>query len=268
MSGLENILKQYRSLNLGDVQNYDKYNELLLIHSSSVMEGSTLTLDETEMLIEENVTPKGKPLEHSLMIKDHHEALKYIIAESENLERVTEDMIKKIGSLVMKSTGGEYSSALGTIDSRLGDYRRSASRAAGGSYYVSHDKIEPMMRDLVSNINTAINKISSISDIMTLSSYAHLQLLTIHPFVDGNGRSARLLQNLILQKHKMPLLIIRHEQKSDYISAIKSAREKEDIGLFKNFVEKEYSYHLKLEVDKAKAMQKGKSKGMSFTFNL
>lgn len=268
MPHLEKILTEYKSLNLGDVQNFERFNELLLIHSSSAMEGSTLTLEETEMLIEENVTPKGKPLEHSLMIKDHYEALKYVITESKRLDKVTEGMIKKIGSLVMKSTGGEYSSALGTVDSRLGDYRKSASRAAGGSYYVSHEKIESMMRDLISNINASLNKVSYPSDIITLSSYAHLQLLTIHPFVDGNGRSARLLQNLILQKHEMPLMIIRHEQKSDYISAIKMAREKEDVGPFKSFIEKEYSYHLKLEVDRAKLMQKGQSRGMSFSINL
>jgi len=52
------------------------------------------------------------------------------------------------------------------------------------------------------------------------------------------------------------------------VSITKSAREKEDVGPFKNFVEKEYSYHLKLEVDKAKAIQKRKSRGMTFTINL
>jgi len=268
MSHLEQILNEYKSLNLGDVQNFDRFNELLLIHSSSAMEGSTLTSEETEMLIEENVTPKGKPLEHSLMIKDHHEALKYIIEQSKDLSQISESIIKKIASLVMRSTGGEYSSALGTIDSRLGEYRKSASRAAGGSYYVSHEKIESMMADLISMVNASLGKISSIPDIMTLSSYAHLQLLTIHPFVDGNGRSARLLQNLILQMYEMPLLIIRHQQKTDYIEAIKKARAEEDVEPFKNFIVQEYSHHLKLETERAKAMQKGNSKGISFAINL
>lgn len=268
MVDLESILKQYRSLNLGDVQNFDRYSELLLVYSSSAMEGSTLTLNETEMLIEESLTPKGRPLEHSMMIKDHYKALSHIITQSKSIDRISVDTIKKIGSLVMNSTGREYSSPLGTVDSRLGDYRRSASRVDGGSFYVSPEKIEPMMFDLVTNINESINKITSTSDIMTLSSYAHLQLIIIHPFVDGNGRSARLLQNLILQKHKLPLMIIRHEQKSDYISAIKMARNKEDIGYFKNFIENEYSYHLKLEVNRAQAMQKGKVKGLSFTIDL
>ena len=268
MSILSTLYNQYQSLKLNEIQNYDRYNELLLIHSSSVMEGSTLTLDETEMLIEEDTTPKGKPLEHSLMIKDHYEALKYVIEQSKKIKHISEPVIKKIGALVMCSTGGAYSSALGTVDSRLGDFRLSASRAAGGSYYVSHDKILPMMDDLYRNVNKSIHEVSSVDDIMTLSSYAHLQLLTIHPFVDGNGRSARLLQNLILLKHNLPLLIIRHENKSDYIAAIKNARAKEDVQPFQKFPEHEYTYHLKLEIDKAQAMKKGKSGGMSFTINL
>ncbi|ELR70420.1 hypothetical protein C900_03774 [Fulvivirga imtechensis AK7] len=232
------------------------------------MEGSTLTLDETEMLIEENATPKGKPLEHSLMIKDHYEALKYVIEQSKNINQISEPIIKKIGALVMHSTGGEYSSALGTVDSRLGDFRLSASRAAGGSYYISHEKILPMMNDLYQNINKSINSILSVDDIMSLSSYAHLQLLSIHPFIDGNGRSARLLQNLILLKHKLPLLIIRHEHKTDYIAAIKQSREKEDVKPFQTFLEKEYIDHIQNEIDRAKAMSKGNSKGISFTINL
>ena len=242
MSILSTLYNQYKSLKLNEIQNYDRYNELLLIHSSSVMEGSTLTLDETEMLIEEDTTPKGKPLEHSLMIKDHYEALKYVIEQSKKIKHISEPVIKKIGAMVMRSTGG--------------------------SYYVSHDKILSMMNDLYQNVNKSINEVSSVDDIMTLSSYAHLQLLTIHPFVDGNGRSARLLQNLILLKHNLPLLIIRHENKSDYIAAIKNARAKEDVQPFQKFPEHEYTYHLKLEIDKAQAMKKGKSGGTSFTVNL
>ncbi|TRX60021.1 Fic family protein [Fulvivirga sp. M361] len=268
MSTLSKLYKEYRSLKLSDIQNYDRYNELLLIHSSSVMEGSTLTIDETEMLIEEDTTPKGKPLEHSLMIKDHFQALQYVIEQSKEINAISESIIKKIRVLIMRSTGGEYSAALGTVDSRLGDFRLSASRAAGGSYYVSHDKIVPMMNDLYKNVNDSINKTLSIDDVMTLSSYAHLQFLTIHPFVDGNGRSARLLQNLILLKHNLPLLIIRHENKADYIAAIKLSRQEEEVIHFETFLKNEYIFHIQNEVNKAKTMKQDGSKGISFTINL
>ena len=150
---------------------YNRYNELLMIHSSSVMEGSTLTLDETEILIQEGITPKGKPLPHELMITDHYKALQFVIKKSKLTNiKVTSDFLKEIGARVMYCTGGEYTSVLGNIDSRKGDFRVSASIAAGGSYYVNHSKINVMINELCDIINQTIHKISSLYDVLTLSS--------------------------------------------------------------------------------------------------
>ena len=268
MKALELTYQKYKDLPLQDVLDYDRYNQLLLIHSSSAMEGSTLTLSEAELLINEGITPKGKPLEHSLMVKDHYEALTYVrqMAKKTSLQ-FSETFLKEIGARVMRSTGSVLNTALGTVDSRAGGFRISSSRATGGSYYVDHSKIPHMIKELCENLNESINKISSISDVLTLSSYAHLQLLTIHPFVDGNGRSARLLQNAIMLKNNKPLIVIRHENKPEYIKAIKKSRAADDLKYFESFISKELENHLNHEIVQYEKMKKGKDTGMSFILN-
>lgn len=269
MKTLLDTYSKYQKLPISEIMDYNRYNELLMIHSSSVMEGSTLTLDETEILIQEGIAPKGKPLSHSLMIKDHFDALQFVINKSKLINiKMTSDFLKEIGARVMYGTGGVYNSALGNIDSRKGDFRVSASRAAGGSYYVNHSKINPMINDLCNTINQTIDKISSLTDVLSLSSYAHLQLLTIHPFADGNGRSSRLLQNYIMLRKGFPLVIIRKEQKEDYISSIKTSRLKDKPDPFIQFISNEYQHHLEAEIKKYKDMQKGKSRGLTFILNL
>lgn len=260
---------EYQQLPISEIMDYNRYNELLMVHSSSVMEGSTLTLDETEILIQEGITPKGKPLPHALMITDHYKALQFVIKKSKLINiKVTPDFLKEIGARVMYCTGGEYNSVLGNIDSRKGDFRVSASRAAGGSYYVNHSKINAMINELCDIINQTIDKISSLYDVLTLSSYAHLQLLTIHPFADGNGRSSRLLQNYIMLRKGFPLVIIRQELKEEYISAIKMSRLKDKPDPFIQFISNEYQHHLEAEIAKYNDMKKGNSKGITFLLNL
>jgi len=269
MKTLEEIYNIYTTLHINETLDYNRYNELMLIHSSSSMEGSTLTLDETELLINEGITPKGKPLAHSMMIQDHFKALRLIseIASSSTLD-ITPLLLKEIGSKVMYSTGGEYNSVLGNIDSRKGDFRVSASRATGGSYYVHHSKINSMINDLCRNLNESLNNAVKLNDVLTLSSYAHLQLLTIHPFADGNGRSARLLQNLIMLHKGMPMVIQRHESKGDYIHAIKKSRDKGIIEPFVSYITEEMKHHLVIEIKKYEDMKNSDSKGMTFMINL
>ena len=71
MNDIEKILTEYRSLNLENIIDFTKFNEYAVTHHSTVIEGSTLTENETRLLLDEGITPKGKPLEHSLMVKNH-----------------------------------------------------------------------------------------------------------------------------------------------------------------------------------------------------
>jgi Fic family protein len=102
------LLSRYKELNLQDVLDHEKFNEYSIVHHSSSIEGSTLTEVETRLLLEEDITPKGKPLMHSLMVKDHHSAIRYVLDAASAKKAVTVEFIQQINALVMKNTGSVY----------------------------------------------------------------------------------------------------------------------------------------------------------------
>nr|MDQ3393454.1 Fic family protein [Bacteroidota bacterium] len=110
---VEKLVEQYEKYKLSEVIDYDKFNSYVIVHHSSSIEGSTLSEVETRLLLEENLTPKGKPLEHTLMTKDHFAALQFILQEAKHKRPLTPDFIKKINAHVMKSTGGVYNTVFG-----------------------------------------------------------------------------------------------------------------------------------------------------------
>ena len=79
MNDILPILEEFQSLHLDEVIDFNKFNQYAIVHHSSVIEGSTLTENETRLLLDEGLTPKGKPLAHSLMVKDHFDALQFTL---------------------------------------------------------------------------------------------------------------------------------------------------------------------------------------------
>ena len=127
MSTMEVLLKtieKYNQLRLKEIVDYNKFNDFAITAHSTQIEGSTLSIEETALLLNEGITPKGKPLDHSLMVKDHYNALKYVheLAKSELI--ITPTTIQSINAKVMKSTGNVYNTALGDVDSSNGEYRK------------------------------------------------------------------------------------------------------------------------------------------------
>lgn len=102
------LLEDYQLLNLHEVIHHDRYNQYPIVHHSSAIEGSSLTENETRVLLEGDTTPKGKPFEHSLMVKDYYHALLFTIEAAQNKIPVTVDLVRGINARVMKTTGGGY----------------------------------------------------------------------------------------------------------------------------------------------------------------
>src|ERR1044072_8574921 len=101
---LEKIIETYQSLELDKIIDHDKFNKYVITHHSTSIEGSTLTEEDTRLLLDEGVTPKGKPLEHSLMVKDHFEALQYVLDVARKKQQVTVEFIQAVASKVMNNT--------------------------------------------------------------------------------------------------------------------------------------------------------------------
>ena len=263
---LSDLLLEYRKLRLEDVIDHERFSLISIDHHSTRIEGSTLTEVETQVLLTEGKTPKGKPLEDSLMVTDHHSALLFVIQCAGKKLPVSQDLIQEINSLVMRNTGKVYNTMLGAVESSKGAFRK-GNVVAGSSYFPNYDKVERLTSELATFLNESLGKLSSDEDKVNLAFDAHFNLVSVHPFYDGNGRTSRLLMNYILAYYDLPLAIVYSESKSEYIQALVDAREKQDIQIFRDFMYGEYEYLLKSEIEKYKEMQKpSKGNGFSFLF--
>lgn len=266
MRELINLIDKYKSLNLDDIIDHERSNLISIVHHSTRLEGSTLTEVEAQVLIDEGLTPKGKPIQDSLMVTDHYAALKYIINEARLKRPVTIDFIQEINSLVVRNTGSVYHTIFGNIDSRTGAFRK-GNVSAGTRYFPNYDKVEVLTKEMVTKINNLMKEAKTAIDQVNLSFDAHFNSVSIHPFYDGNGRTSRLLMNYIQAYFNLPLAIVHQEAKAEYIRALIDAREKNDIQIFRNFMASEFIMLLNAEIEKFKEIDKPeKGKGFSLLF--
>jgi Fic family protein len=259
-----NLIEKYNDLGIADVIDHDRFNLISIDHHSTRIEGSTLTEVETQVLINEGRTPNGKPLEESLMVTDHHAALLFTIESARAKKALSISLLQQINALVMKNTGKVYNTMLGTIDSRTGAFRK-GNVTAGVSYFPNFDKVERLTNDLVKKLNDAISSPLSLAEQLSLSFDAHFNLVSIHSYYDGNGRTSRLLMNYIQAFYNLPLAIVRSENKAAYIQALIDTRQRENIEIFREFMTDEYRNLLQKEIEKFEEMKKP-SKGSGFTF--
>ncbi len=248
MEKLIPIITKYKSLDLQNVIDHDRFNQYAIVHHSSGIEGSTLTETETRLLLEEGTTPKGKPLAHSLMVKDHFDALQFILNAANEQRKVDIEFIQTINSKVMKSTGSVYQTLFGEIDASKGAFRK-GNVSAGGSYFVNFDKVVDYTERLVVRLNEQMKIANTISEQLRLSFVAHFDLVSIHPFYYGNGRTSRLLMNFIQAYFKLPLAIVYQEDKKDYYDALVASRKAENTIAFEAFMEDQYRKFLTLEME-------------------
>ncbi|MBA4258902.1 MAG: Fic family protein [Chitinophaga sp.] len=248
MEKLIPIITKYKSLDLQNVIDHDRFNQYAIVHHSSGIEGSTLTETETRLLLEEGTTPKGKPLAHSLMVKDHFDALQFILNAANEQRKVDIEFIQTINSKVMKSTGSVYQTLFGEIDASKGAFRK-GNVSAGGSYFVNFDKVVDYTERLVVRLNEQMKIANTIPEQLRLSFVAHFDLVSIHPFYDGNGRTSRLLMNFIQAYFKLPLAIVYQEDKKDYYDALVASRKAENTIAFEAFMEDQYRKFLTLEME-------------------
>ena len=261
---MESLLKQYTDLGIAKTIDYEKFNYIAIVHHSTVLEGSTLTAVETAVLINDGLTPKGKPLAHSLMVMDHFNALSFVIEQANKKEPISLNLIQQIGALILKRTGSVYETVFGEIDASKGAFRK-GNVTAGDTYFPNYDEIERLMNTLVSTINQKMNQQLSVEEKINLSFDAHFNMVSIHPFYDGNGRSSRLLMNYIQQYYKLPLAMVNSASKAEYIKALIDTRAKKDSNIFRTFMKNEYAEHLKSEINKFEKTLKPK-KGNDYKF--
>ncbi|MFN8255295.1 MAG: Fic family protein [Bacteroidales bacterium] len=251
---LEDLFNEYKNLNLQDVIDYEKFCIISIVWHSTKIEGCALTETDTRVLLENDITASGKPLLDHLMVKDHFAAFQYIKEQAKQKRRFSPDFIREIGGLVMKNTGGYTNSALGSFDTSKGDLRL-AQFYVDKKYFPDFKKVPNLLEELCKSSNERIDIVKG-PEILKLAADVHYNFVNIHPFGDGNGRTARLLMNYIQLYHNEPLIKIFTEDRSQYIDALNETEEKESIEIFRNFIANQEIKFLKAEIEKYKKLGK------------
>lgn len=265
---IDNLTKQYRET-AGQVLNVEQFNLYAITHHSTKIEGSTLTQEETNTLLEKGMSIGGKPLEHQNMVLDHQEALVWLLEQAKMRKPVTIDFLKELSAKVMRRTGKQVRAILGDTDETKGDFRK-VNVSAGGYYFVDQSKVISLVTDLTDKLSSSINAVKSTEEILTLSFVAHFDLVSIHPFTDGNGRVSRLLMNYIEAYHHQPLTIVHAEDRPKYIEALSQSRELKDTIPIVEFLAGQHEKGLSSSIRSFNASKeiKGRSKndGYSLVF--
>lgn len=258
------LIEKFQSLNLSSIIDFDKFNGYAITHHSTTIEGSTLTEIETRLLLDEGITPAGKPLLHSLMVQDHYNALLLITQLAKEKTTITPQFIQEINAAVMKQTGSIYQTVFGELDGSKGVFRK-GNVSAGSTYFVGYEKVEPLVTKLCNGIKEKITSVKTIEEKINCCFDAHFDLVTIHPFYDGNGRTSRLLMNYLQLYFGLPISIVFKEDKAAYFEALTQTRKTEDISIFRNFMYLQYVKYLQQEIDKFEDSKKS-GKGFSIVF--
>lgn len=253
---LENLTKKYINLGLDKNLDYSKYYLYSIITHSTAIEGSTLTEMETQLLFDEGLTAKGKPLADHQMNEDLKRAYEFIMEAAKEKTLFSVEFMKKANSFVMKSTGTEYNTMAGTFDASKGDFRLLGVQAGvGGKSYMNYLKIPSKTLEMCNMVNALINEVKTPEDIYNLSFEIHYHIATIHPWRDGNGRTARLLMNYTQFFHKVLPTKIFKEDRADYISALRQSQDADDNQVFIDFMFSQQIKTLQSEIESHKKEQ-------------
>ncbi len=252
---LESLRKHYQNLDLHNVIDYEKFCMISIIWHSTKIEGCSLTETDTKVLLENNITAAGKPLQDHLMVKDHFVAFQYIKEQAKTRRKFSTGFIQELGSMVMRSTGGIIKTALGDFDTSKGDLRL-VQVYVDQKYFPDFKKIPDLLEQYCLSVNERIDHVNG-NDILKFSADVHYNFVNIHPFADGNGRTARLLMNYIQLYRNEPLIKVFSEDRAEYIDALNKTELNSDPDIFRNFIASQEIKFLQAEIDKYKKINKG-----------
>ena len=259
---IEQVLNQWKVREMDQVVHFEAFNHYAIVHHSTTIEGSTLTETETQLLLAEGITPGGKPLLHSLMTQDHLTALQLVLAHAQQKQLPMVAWLQSINAAVMRQTGSVYETPLGRIDATTGAFRKGNVRA-GNTYFVNYDKVPALVTQLCSQLAQQLQTTGTPFEQLCLSFNAHFDLVSIHPFYDGNGCTARLLMNYVQAYFGLPPGIVFKEEKAAYFEALIATRASGDPEIFRNFMSGQYIRFLQQEMDRYEAARRP-AKGSGF----
>ncbi|UZE92846.1 MAG: Fic family protein [Methanosarcinales archaeon] len=192
--------------------------ELRLLHTyhSNAIEGNTLTLQETKLILEQGITVGGKSLHEHLEATNTADAYKFIEELAKGKRHIAHETVQEIHAIVTRG-----------ILTEQGKYRIANVRIVGAiKTPPDYTKVAKLMEGVFEMLK------KSKHDSISTAALLHHGIVAIHPFIDGNGRVARLVTNLYLVQHGYPPIVLRREDRKKYYKMLKRA----DLGDPKPFV--------------------------------
>ena len=224
-------INRYITSGIEQQVDYEKFYLYSLITHSTAIEVSTVTEVEIQLLFDEGIAAKGRSLVEQMMNVDLKNAYFFGFEWAKTHKHYTVDFLCELAAKVMRRTGSEYSTLGGNFDSSKGELRRcNVSAGIGGRSYLAYQKVPQATANFCNWLNDALAAAdrSNIAACYRLSFEAHFWLVTIHPWVDGNGRTTRLLMNIVQRQLGLIPSIVTKEAKGEYIQALIDSREQED----------------------------------------
>ena len=206
------VIDARRPLAPEELKQLDDYFRIGLTYTSNALEGNTLSISETKIIIEDGITAGGKPLKDCFEAVGHAKAYDFMLSAARAAAPVfSEETVLTLHRLFYGRLNEE----------EAGKYRGIQVFISGTEYIPpAADEVASLMKAFVSELN---EKSKTLHPVL-LSAFAHRRLVDIHPFTEGNGRTARLLMNLILVNRGYQIVSIPPILRMEYISALQTAQ--------------------------------------------
>lgn len=215
---LKDRLNEYRK---NEHPKVTKALEIEYTYESNKIEGNTLTLQETALVVEKGLTIGGKTITEHLEVINHTQAIDFIKDLAQSKNTISERDILQIHSLILQ----------GIDKPNAGVYRKVPVIISGAKHKPPQPFLVPKQME---DVMLWYNENKEVLHPVELSAEMHERLVTIHPFIDGNGRTSRLLMNLILLQNDYPIAILKGDDKSrlEYYNALELAQTENNKKVF------------------------------------
>ncbi len=208
-------------------------------YHSNHLEGNSLTYGETKALLFYGITAQGKPLKDHFEITGHNEAIDWVLDMIKKETPLTESFIRQLHQLLLKepyevdaiTTDGKPTKRKITVGAYKTMPNHVKTKTGEIFYFATPEETPAKMHDLLQWYHEKINE-NEVNPILLAAEF-HYKFIRIHPFDDGNGRTARILMNFILMQFQFPPVIIKTEDKANYFIALQLA----DTGNIEAFID-------------------------------
>jgi excisionase family DNA binding protein len=205
------------------IKNLEEWFRIELTYTSNAIEGNTLTRQETALVVDEGITVQGKSLEEHLEAINLAKAFDFIRTFTTKTKKdITNGLILDIHRIILDKIDSTNSGRFRTVAVRLKGSETILPNAA---------KVPELMDEFIDWLQN-----NNLDHPIKMAVDAHFKFVSIHPFVDGNGRTARLLMNLILMQDGYPPVIVRKEDREEYIKSLEKGQTKNDLDDYYKFM--------------------------------